>query len=168
MPAHEKKYLIDANVFMDASRRYYQFSFGSPFWHKLESFANEGKIISIDKVFQEIKLGKDELKEWATSSFCYFFDTTKTEKIFNNWKSLMIWADSEQQFTRLAKDEFMDIDNADAWISAYAMANDCIVVTLEAFNSQIKKQIRLPNVCDRFGIDWIDTFDMLNLLRFSF
>ncbi len=168
MASHEKKYLIDANVFMEASRRYYQFRFAAKFWDELVNYAEEEKIVSIDRVFQEIKAGEDDLKQWAKEYFRNAFDTTRCDEVLSAYQKVIQWADSESKYTQIAKDKFMEETNADAWICAYAMAYDCIVVTHEAFNASIKKQIKVPNVCDAFNIEWIDTFDMLNIFGFSF
>jgi len=57
------KYVLDTNVFIDASRSYYSFEFGSKFWDFLIDNARNNKIISIDKVYDEIKQGDDNLSK---------------------------------------------------------------------------------------------------------
>lgn len=54
MNSQLSKYLIDANIFMEAARRYYPLDFAKPFWDGLLTFAQQGKVISIDKVLSEI------------------------------------------------------------------------------------------------------------------
>ena len=78
------------------------------------------------------------------------------------------WADSQKQFTQTTKDEFYDIKNADAWIASFALTNGNIVVTHEVHNLDIKRRILLPNVCTAFKIEYLDTFEMLRKLGFSF
>jgi len=51
---------------------------------------------------------------------------------------------------------------------AFALANELIIVTHEAFDQNIKKRIPIPNVCTEFDIDYCDTFEMLRQLQFSF
>ncbi len=59
---------------------------------------------------------------------------------------------------------------------AYAKANHLIVVTeekkrTEELNTNGKvggKRIKIPNVCERMGVPWISTIDMLRDLRFRF
>lgn len=163
-----KKYLLDANVFVQASRGYYSFDMALPFWEALVSFAEDGKILSIDKVFQEIKMGNDEMKEWAINDFIGYFDTTEISTVVQRYADLVNWANSQTQFNQTAKDTFMDDENADAWVLAYALANDCIIVTMETAKLNAVGTIPIPNVCKAFGIEYCDTFDMLKMLGFSF
>lgn len=44
------QYLLDANVFIEAARRYYAFDLVPSFWNKLVSLASNGDILSIDRV----------------------------------------------------------------------------------------------------------------------
>lgn len=162
------KYVLDANTFIQASRSYYSFDIARPFWNALVQFGAESKIVSIDKVFQELKMGDDQLKEWAKDEFANFFDTTRPLPIANHWKELIQWAASQSQYRQSAKDEFMEEHNADAWVIAYAMEYGCMVVTHEASRPEAKKRIPITNVCDAFGIDYCDTFYMLNDLKFYF
>jgi hypothetical protein len=39
---------------------------------------------------------------------------------------------------------------------------DAVVVTHEQFNPQIKRKFSIPNVCQHFGVQWIDTFELLS------
>ncbi len=50
-------YVMDANIFMQASRNYYPLDFAKPFWDGLVNFAKGGRIMSIDKVYDEIMKG---------------------------------------------------------------------------------------------------------------
>ena len=43
------KYILDANVFIEAARRYYSFDFGSKFWDFLIEKAQNGILFSINK-----------------------------------------------------------------------------------------------------------------------
>lgn len=164
----EEVFVIDSNTFMQAARTYYSFARALPFWNAMVEYAEQGRIISIDKVFQEIKEGNDELKEWARSEFSSYFDSTKSDDVLKYYVQLVNWAQSHTQYSQPAKDEFMELDNADAWIIAYALANKFIVVTSEKESPAAKSRIPIPNVCSEFGVDFCNIFDMLDTLRFSF
>jgi hypothetical protein len=62
-------YVLDSNVFIEASRRYYAFDLVSSFWHTLIDQAENGRVLSIDRVRAEIEKGKDELADWAKNDF---------------------------------------------------------------------------------------------------
>ncbi len=153
---------------MEASRRYYPFDFAKPFWNGLLVYSKNGVLCSIDKVLMEIKEGKDTLKSWAESDFKEYFFPTKTENILEAYTSIVQWAQNQSQYNQFAKDTFMEEDNADTWVLAFALANDLTIVTHEVLDSNIKKRIPIPNVCFVFDINYCDTFEMLRRLQFSF
>ena len=74
----------------------------------------------------------------------------------------MIWSQGQAQFTTAAKAEFARV--ADGWLVAYALAKVCIVVTHEQFNSEAKARIMIPNACRAFGVQYVDTFQMMREL----
>ena len=59
----DRQYIIDANVFITASRQLYPFDIMPGFWEQLLE-KGEGKLILIDKVKEEIYHGSDELAQW--------------------------------------------------------------------------------------------------------
>ena len=66
------------------------------------------------------------------------------------------------------KDEFSRADNADAWTIAYASTHNCVLVTQEVLNDNIRRKIPIPNVCAAFNVKYIDTFTLLRELNFKF
>ena len=58
------KYVIDTSVLIEAHRTYYAFDIAPSFWEMIEHNFKEGHIISIDKVYEELKKGKDVLFDW--------------------------------------------------------------------------------------------------------
>jgi len=168
MNSPSSKYLIDANIFMEAARRYYPLDFAKPFWDGLLTFAQQGKVTSIDKVLSEIQCGNDPLKDWAETSFQNYFLSTQTSSVLQQYVIMVQWAQAQQQYNQTAKDRFMEDDNADTWVLAYAKANNCIIVTHELPDANIKKNIPIPNVCNAYQIPYCDTFHMLRQLGFSF
>lgn len=169
MPDDIIKYLIDANVLMEANRRYYSLDLAPAFWEYLIRSAKKGPIRSIDRVYDEILKGKDDLTEWAKKSFTFAFVNTKNdEKVIEIYAELMQWAIKQIRYTQAAKDEFARVENADAWLIAYAKVHEYIIVTQEVLDLNIKKKIPIPNVCDQFDVKYINTFQMLRELNFKF
>jgi hypothetical protein len=157
-------YLLDANVLISAARLYYAFDIVPGFWNALVQQANYGKIISIDRVCDEINRGDDELVTWINQQFNSFVSTDDPE-VLGKYREMMIWAYNQPQFTDAAKDEFARADYADPWIVAYAATYNCVVVTLEELKSDIRRKIPIPNVCRAFGVNSINTFQMLRSLE---
>jgi hypothetical protein len=164
------KYLIDSNVFITASRGFYSFAFGSAFWDFLLQEAQNNRVASIDKVLDEINKGNDELKSWANKKFSDYFLNTKTEQVLEQYARLMQWAETERAYKQIAIDEFMEEDNADTWLIAYAMTDpkEYKLVTFEKPNNDIKRKIPIPNVCKHFQIGYCDLYEMLKDLKFKF
>ncbi len=160
-------YVLDANVFIEAARRYYAFDLAPPFWESLVQHAENGRIYSIDRVKVELERGKDELAEWATSQFSNAFASTDEEEVTNSYASVMGWVRAQDQFSDAAKADFAD--GADGWLVAYAMSKSQIVVTHEVLDPGIKRKVPIPNVCEAFSVNYVDTFAMLRELgvRFS-
>lgn len=162
------KYILDTNVFIEASRRYYSFEFAKPFWTSLCDYGNKGVICSIDKVHDEIKNGDDALKEWAVNDFHSCFQSTQQPDVLSAYANIVQWAQGQSQFLQRAKDVFMEDKNADTWVLAFALAKSVKVVTHEVFSPEAQKRIPIPNVCQAFSIDCCDTFVLLKELKFRF
>ena len=58
-------YLLDANIFIQASRMNYSFDIFPGFWEWLDNEQNKGVLSSIIPIGQELKNGNDFLSEWA-------------------------------------------------------------------------------------------------------
>ena len=135
-------HLLDANVFIEAAKGYYAFDIAPPFWEALITQATAGRVLSIDRVKDEIDKGKDELKEWAHSHFHQWFDSTDADDVTGAYRNMMVWAFQQGQFTDPAKAEFAT--KADAWVVAYAVARECAVVTLEKFDPKCLPGVQRP------------------------
>jgi hypothetical protein len=123
-------YLLDTSVFIEAHQRYYGFDIAPGFWEALLRYAQQGYLLSIDRVSDELLRQQDELAKWVTKHFAgYFLSTKKDESILDAYQAVINWAVSEKRYTQAAKREFAEATNADAWIVAYARAKGCRVVT---------------------------------------
>jgi hypothetical protein len=73
---------------------------------------------------------------------------------------------TRSQFTQAARAEFATV--ADGWVVAYAKAHGLKVVTHEVYAPNIKKRVKIPNVCVEFSVDYCNTFEMLQELGVKF
>lgn len=157
-------YVLDANVFIEAARRYYAFDIAPGFWHSLVEHARDGHLRSIDRVRDELERGQDELWKWAKEQFHARFFSTNDVSVTRHYGRIIQWASGEQQFSAAAKSVFAATDNADAWLVAYAMEENAVVVTHEGAKEDVKRRIPIPNVCEAFKVHYVDTFQMLRQL----
>jgi hypothetical protein len=157
-------YVLDANVFIEASRRYYAFDIAPSFWQSLIECASKGRIVSIDRVKAELVRGKDELAEWAAEEFHSWFLSTRESTTLDIYRDIMIWAYSQSQYSDEAKAEFARAENADAWLVAHAKVSGNVLVTHEQADPNVKRRVPLPNVCQAFSVHYVDTFQMIRAL----
>lgn len=159
------RYVIDANILIEAYRRYYAFDLAPKFWTEIVTHVSAGNIVCVDRVQAEIAKGNDDLAEWIKTCGCTFAPTTDANTIAAYGK-LMQWAASEQRFVPQALAEFAQV--ADAWIVAFAAAHGDIVTTHEVPNINSKKRIKIPDACQACSVPFVDTFAMLKRLGVKF
>ena len=161
-------FVLDSNFFIQAHRATYPLDIAITFWEKVKEVAHNGSIVSIDKVKNEIFQNDDELKNWCLENLPedFFKDTTDT---FEEYGQLVSWVMSKSDhYIQKAINEFLDADEADAWIIAYALKNDVIITTHEKSQPNSKKKIKIPEPCDHFKINYVNTIEMFRRLKVQF
>ena len=98
-------FVLDANIFIEAHRRYYGLDLCPGFWESLRHFARRGRVLSIDRVYREMEDGGDSLWEWARDS-SEFFVSSATPEIVEAFSEIMEWVRAEPQFRAEAKSKF--------------------------------------------------------------
>ncbi len=165
-------YLIDSDVLITAKNRYYAFSICPGFWDSVLHGHSLGHIHSIDRVKQELLLGRhdDDLVRWVGQSVpAGFFLDSNVEEVVTTFTRVMLWVTRHAQYYDEAKANFAS--GADGWLVAHGMASGKTVVTNEQPRPESRSQIKLPDVCNAFSVNFEDTFAMLDTLgvqyRFS-
>lgn len=104
MPDSTQKYVLDSSVLMQAHRVYYSFDIAPAFWNFLIESVKTDKIVSVDRVNDEILKGNDELADWTKNKFSFaFVETQYDSNILTNYSKLMKWANEQTQFTKQQK-----------------------------------------------------------------
>lgn len=160
-------YLLDANVFIEAKNFYYRFETFPAFWGWLDSEQERGNLSSIRPIIEELAKGNDELSQWAKArrgtDWYGSVDDVQTQ---HHVQEIAEWVVGES-FTEPARDKFLS--GGDPWLIAKARTIGAAVVTHESlFDPKIKKKVKIPNVCEAFDVEYIDTFELLNRLRAKF
>ena len=165
-----QKYVLDTNVFIQAHRSTYPIDVATSFWSLLKQLADEDKIISIDKVNDEIERNEDELQEWVEANLSEdFFKPTDDQPILNEYRTIANWAEAKSNhYQRGAIDEFMDFYNADAWLIAYCKLTGDILVTQEVSNPNQKNRIPIPEPCIAFNVSYCNMIEMFRALGVQF
>ena len=81
-------YVLDANVFIEAAKRYYAFDIVPSFWQMLVAHAESGQLLSIDRVKDELL--RADLALWAEGSFHDFFDLTSDPDVITAYRLSLI------------------------------------------------------------------------------
>ena len=78
----------------------------------------------------------------------------------------MNWVQNSSQFKPEAKSKFAA--GADGWLIAYAQIHNAVVVTQEVSAPKAKSKVPIPDVCQVFGVDYMNTWEMLRQLGVRF
>ncbi|MDY0164967.1 MAG: DUF4411 family protein [Thermoguttaceae bacterium] len=162
-----RRYLLDANVFIEAYQGYYAFDICPGFWQSLLRQHGAKRVFSIDKIEDELAAGHDSLSNWATDTAQNtFFKRTADKRVADAFTEMIKWVQADKQFTVEAKARFASV--ADGWLIAYAKTNALIVVTRETYVPDVKVRVPIPNVCLEFDVEFCNTFEMLRDLKVQF
>ncbi|HPW65772.1 MAG TPA: DUF4411 family protein [Salinivirgaceae bacterium] len=163
-------YIVDSNFFIQAHRDSYPLDVVHSFWNKVKQLAHEGKIISIDKVKNEIYDKNDELETWCKNNLPdNFFKSTS--ELINEYRQVLQWVHSKHtHYLPKAINDFISADEADAYIVAYALADTTkrIIVTQEVSRPEMKSKIKIPEPCDALKVRYVRTIDMFRELGETF
>ena len=159
------RYLLDANIFIAAWHDHYPIDLYPGFWECLRRSWQEGRILSVDRVRDEIN-SPAELVAWLKHHWPDAFASTSTPEVAGVFSEMQMWVQSNDQFLTAAKHEFAQA--ADGWLAAYAKIHNAIVVTNEVFDPNARRRVPLPNLCKRFDVDRCNTIDMLRGLGVTF
>jgi hypothetical protein len=149
-------YLLDSDVLMEARKRYYGFDICPGFWKWVERKYQNGTLLSVEKVREEIGQGTDALVAWADNQPDGFFASPddQTQAAF---ATVSQWA-TTQNYTERAVGEFLS--KADFYLVSHALAHSLTLVTHERPADTVNK-VKIPNACVALGVDVLDPFEML-------
>lgn len=156
-------YLLDANAFIEARKRWYGFDFCPAYWDWLEEAHRTDDVYSIEKVADELLAGDDELIPWVRARGDAFF-LKPDEAVVRSLTAVSRWA-SSGEYDAAAVSTFLDV--ADSYLVAHAHAHGHIVVTHEKV-ANTPRIVKIPNACTAMGVKYINTFEMLRNERARF
>lgn len=162
-------FLVDSDVLITAKNRYYAFSICPGFWESLLHAYSLGTVHSIDRVKQELLLGRpdDDLVKWVNSEVPPgFFVASDAREVVAAFTEVMLWVTRHPQYQDGAKAKFAS--GADGWLVAHGVATGRVVVTNEQPAPESRSQIKLPDVCNAFSVSFEDTFSMLQKLNVQY
>ncbi len=155
-------YLLDANVFIQAKNLQYGFDFCPAFWDWLDEQSEAGHVGSIEKVFDELKAGGDDLSTWAIARPGLF--AQPDIPVVESLQAVSRWAASAHYDPAAVSTFLQDVDY---YLVAHAHAHELTVITHEVPANSVKK-IKIPNACIDLQIKCMSPYEMLRVERARF
>lgn len=162
-------FLLDSDIFITAKNLYYAFDICPGFWVSLIRYHREGRVFSVDRVRSELLAGRktEDLVQWVHDDVpSTFFLEVDTDEVTTVYTEIMLWVQRHSNYLDRAKAKFAT--GADGWLVAYAKVHGAKVITNEQPAPESKSDIKLPDVCNQFGVTPENTFTMLRTLGASF
>lgn len=163
-------FIVDSNFFIEAHRVNYPIDIAQSFWNKVKQLADNGKLISIDKVKEELYDKNDALEHWCKENLPknFFKDTSET---ISQYSVVTQWVVSKNtHYLPQAINEFLDANEADAFLIAYALANKKfrLIVTQELSEPNRKNKVKIPDCCNELNIRYMNTIQMFRYIGETF
>lgn len=149
-----QRYLLDANVLMQARRNHYHPNYCPGFWDWLKREHGAGTVFSTPAVLREIKKGNDDLPGLLPKGLFL----REPNEIGPSLQQLSVWVKS-LPCVQARKAEFLS--GADYFLVAHAHCERFTVVTHEKRSSDDRGKIKIPNACSALGVDSVDLWDLL-------
>lgn len=160
------RYLLDSNTFIQAKNLYYRMDVFPCYWDWIIQQNQAAIVSSINFVYDELATGNDGLAVWAKENK-YLFIGTDDEDTQNAYAEVAEYIASNQAGMKVnAMGDFLS--GADPWLIAKARTTNAIVVTHEKKDPLNRKKFLIPNVAEHFGVECLNTFDLLLDLRACF
>lgn len=156
-------YLLDANAFIEAKRRWYGFDFCPAYWQWLERANARQTVFSIERVADEILAGDDELVPWIQARGDSFF-LKPDQNVVQSLSQLSTWV-SGGTYDPAAVATFLDV--ADSYLVAHAHAHGHTIVTHEIVANS-PRNVKIPNACVAMGVKYLNPFEMLRAEKARF
>jgi hypothetical protein len=154
-------YLLDADTFIQAKNGPYRFSVCPAYWDWLDREHKNGKIFSVQKIYDELIEREDDLSDWIEGRESLFI--APDESTHSSMKLLSEWA--IKNYTAEAYTEFLA--SGDYMLVAHAIGRRFVVVTHERA-ANTKQKVKIPNACEPFVVECISPFELLEREGASF
>jgi Domain of unknown function (DUF4411) len=157
-------YWLDADTFITAKNSLYAFEVNTTLWAWFDTQLKAKTVRSPERVFREIMAFKkdDLLKQWVSprkfDGLCIEPDKRVSECL-NKIADHLYTATVPHRKTRKLQLRYKPAQaavfgrGADAFVIAHAMADNGTVVTFESDKCPDSQRIRIPDICDHFGVD---------------
>lgn len=153
-------YVLDSGPLIVLFRHYYPARFPS-LWQKFDALVAEQKIVSVREVFKEIIVHEDRLSRWTKQNRKFFTLPTPEELGFVT----DVFRIPHFQTLIKKKERLQGSPVADPFVIAKAKIVGGCVITQE---KKKKNAAQMPNVCEHFGIPYMDLERFMEMENWTF
>lgn len=154
------RYCLDSNIYIEMKNGPYGFDIAPAFWAWLEREAEAGILYSPEAVCRELLSYKDDLAEWVRlRAASRLFAGPPDREAQELYREVIDYAQSHYPPHKAA--EFLE--GADPWVIAQARRDGSIVVTHEARVDASSTKPKIPNICERFRVEYIKLYELLRI-----
>ncbi len=150
------KYVLDSNVFINMQRHHPLDVFGS-LWTKMADIIDSGTVISCGDVLDELSIGNDDLVKWAKLRNGAF--PTSGADVQRVVREIL------QKYPALITGTRKS-NGADPFVIALAKQRGYTLVSDETWAGN-GQPVKIPNVCNAYGVRLIKFVDFLREVKIS-
>jgi len=151
-------YCFDTSSFVNPWAKWYPPNTFPTIWQRLDQLIQSNKIISSDEVFRETEKQADDLHEWLKQRQQIFIPLDEDIQIAT--------IEIQQQFPKLV-DYNKQRSQADPFVIATAIVYRKTLVTEEIPSQSVNKP-KIPNVCQHFGLEYINFLELMKREQWRF
>ena len=154
------RFCLDADTLIQAKNGPYGFDIAPRFWEWLASRLSDGTIFTSRLVYDEWIKGDDELAGWVENmkdAGCFIEPDENTQRAYREIADYVNGRYVRHQVSLFLK-------GADAWVIAQARIESAIVATQETLVPDNSTRIKIPNVCQQFGVLHVNLYEMMRRL----
>lgn len=165
------KFLIDSNSFISPYRQFYACDIVHSYWKELSKHIEKKEIVLLDMVRSELEEGGDALLDWI-SKRDFEICNHATKEVIDNYGTVMSYVKNCGYYNDKGFNSWAQIEVADPWLIAAAMAYGYTIVTFEIgsgnLNVKVKMgRVKIPDVATHFDVECVDLYEMMRRLKIS-
>jgi Domain of unknown function (DUF4411) len=163
------RFWMDTNVLIEAHHRWYPIGRAVTFWNRLAEQVEAGNILCPKRVYKELaeqENHQDEIAQWVRVRKDRGLCVPSNRDVEKKVGEIGEWIYSNHQFDHSECWKFCK--GGDPWVIAHALVARDMVVTQESnLHPQATKPL-IPDVCHRFGVEYVNVMRMFETLDVTF
>jgi hypothetical protein len=135
------------------------------YWDWLDIQYNQGLLCSISSVYDELAYYGDDLTIWVKDRKDHFIPISDDDTQ-NKYSEIVQFVYDLEGKNPAKVANFLS--KADPWLIAKACTSGATIVTHERLVDDNCKDIKIPNICKDFNVQYMSTFQLLQTLKARF